>query len=485
MANLLRLISSVIVLLMFTPIVYSMDFNEFKNSYDYALDSDLINITAYSIKSCSMNCDNLTFIINATLEPGNYEIGAFFSDKSFFIEKYFFGGHEKIELVFYPEFKTNISSLSLIVKKEELNVYNKNFENITVNLSKFRIPKINITSEFKQDNNLFFNLSVSFLNKFSGKVKTEILSNANNNHYYFEEEFNNVSDAIFMINITPYENSNFTISRIWVGNLNYEINYHSNKYNFSKVDLSNDELINGSLVLTFNNKFGDYFDLYLFSDVGDYISKKESIRYNASFSFETFNSSGIYGRYKLFLKNDKFEYFYFTKSYIYSNFEDSFIKPNISDNLTINYTNSTSNNTHEFNVTNITSDIFNQSSSNDADSDKVLNDVDNCPNAYNPSQIDSDDDLIGDACDFCQNDLLNNCDLSFANKTMTYLQQLIFGTNPFLSDSDSDGLLDEAEITLGTDPTNPDTDGDGFLDGVDISPSNPDANKDGVLDGFE
>lgn len=40
----------------------------------------------------------------------------------------------------------------------------------------------------------------------------------------------------------------------------------------------------------------------------------------------------------------------------------------------------------------------------------------------------------------------------------------IYGTDPHLSDSDTDGLLDGNEPGLGTDPLNPDTDGDGILD---------------------
>ena len=40
---------------------------------------------------------------------------------------------------------------------------------------------------------------------------------------------------------------------------------------------------------------------------------------------------------------------------------------------------------------------------NDVDNDGVLNPVDNCIDTYNPSQEDLDMDLIGDACDPCNN----------------------------------------------------------------------------------
>jgi len=55
----------------------------------------------------------------------------------------------------------------------------------------------------------------------------------------------------------------------------------------------------------------------------------------------------------------------------------------------------------------------------------------------------------------------------------------VVGTNPNLSDTDADGLLDGVETNTGvfvdandtgTDPNNPDTDGDGELDGVDQFP---------------
>ena len=44
------------------------------------------------------------------------------------------------------------------------------------------------------------------------------------------------------------------------------------------------------------------------------------------------------------------------------------------------------------------------------------------------------------------------------------------GTDPFLADSDDDGLLDFEEVnTYKTDPLNPDSDKDGFLDGDEVA----------------
>ena len=46
----------------------------------------------------------------------------------------------------------------------------------------------------------------------------------------------------------------------------------------------------------------------------------------------------------------------------------------------------------------------------DWDHDGVMNVIDNCPQAYNPGQLDSDGDLIGDSCDACPLDSLNDID---------------------------------------------------------------------------
>jgi hypothetical protein len=80
----------------------------------------------------------------------------------------------------------------------------------------------------------------------------------------------------------------------------------------------------------------------------------------------------------------------------------------------------------------------------DSDSDGVPDDQDNCPNTSNANQIDSDDDLIGDACD---------------------------------SDDDNDGVVDDQDA-FPLDPNeSSDNDGDGMGDNGDVDDDN-----DGVFD---
>jgi hypothetical protein len=61
---------------------------------------------------------------------------------------------------------------------------------------------------------------------------------------------------------------------------------------------------------------------------------------------------------------------------------------------------------------------------------------------------------------------------------------------PFLSDTDGDGLYDTEEIARGTDPNNPDTDGDLLIDGAEVSifgsdPTLGDTDGDLVSDSIE
>lgn len=117
----------------------------------------------------------------------------------------------------------------------------------------------------------------------------------------------------------------------------------------------------------------------------------------------------------------------------------------------------------------------------DTDGDSIYDNTDNCPVESNATQIDSDFDLAGDACD-----------LDDDNDGLSDIVEASLGTNSLLADSDGDGLTDFDEVYVDldpttyqvgvdTDPNNEDTDGDGLFDGVDPDPLTPTATADGDL----
>jgi hypothetical protein len=131
----------------------------------------------------------------------------------------------------------------------------------------------------------------------------------------------------------------------------------------------------------------------------------------------------------------------------------------------------------------------------DLDGDGVGDNLDNCPNTYNPNQADSDEDSFGDACDGCPDDpdktepgscgcgvsdidtdldgpsdCNDNCP-NDPNKT----EAGICGCGIADTDSDGDGTVDCIET---------DDDNDGLADEEEQGPSGDDPNYDGNDDGI-
>jgi len=92
----------------------------------------------------------------------------------------------------------------------------------------------------------------------------------------------------------------------------------------------------------------------------------------------------------------------------------------------------------------------------DTDMDGLNDDVDNCPATPNSDQLDTDNDMQGDACDVDDDgDGLSDID-----------ETEVQGTDPLLSDTDGDGMDDLYEVNNGLDPlvddAAADKDGDGL-----------------------
>lgn len=95
----------------------------------------------------------------------------------------------------------------------------------------------------------------------------------------------------------------------------------------------------------------------------------------------------------------------------------------------------------------------------------VTNNTDNCPLASNPDQADVDNDNIGDACDSCPNDPLNDVDEDGVCGDVDNCPTV---ANSSQSDIDGDGIGDECDN---------DKDGDGIDNLTDNCPDTPNADQ--------
>jgi gliding motility-associated-like protein len=101
----------------------------------------------------------------------------------------------------------------------------------------------------------------------------------------------------------------------------------------------------------------------------------------------------------------------------------------------------------------------------DLDGDGILDSEDNCPNIFNPNQLDTDKDGIGDVCDTDKD-----------NDGLYDVEEYKNGTNPLEPDSDGDGSDDYIEGTL-------DNDGDGIIDALESDKIDDD--DDGVMNEYD
>jgi hypothetical protein len=137
---------------------------------------------------------------------------------------------------------------------------------------------------------------------------------------------------------------------------------------------------------------------------------------------------------------------------------------------------------------------------NDVDADGVCGDVDNCPTVANASQVNADGDAFGDACDACPLDALNDVDgdgvcgdvdncPSVANASQVNADGDAFGDAcdacplDALNDADADGVcgdVDNCPSVANASQAN--ADGDAFGDVCDACPLDAanDADADGV-----
>ncbi|RJP40419.1 MAG: hypothetical protein C4547_02755 [Phycisphaerales bacterium] len=121
----------------------------------------------------------------------------------------------------------------------------------------------------------------------------------------------------------------------------------------------------------------------------------------------------------------------------------------------------------------------------DADLDGILDELDNCPDDFNPGQEDSDYDGAGDACDSCPLDSENDADGDGVCGDVDNCPAVV---NPLQEDADGDGLGNVCDNC--PDAPNPDqTDADADLLGDacdncpdDFNPGQADGDADGVGD---
>lgn len=150
-----RIILYALVVLLI-PLVNALTFDEFVSTYDLTYNAGTADITSITLDGCTV-CNNLTITLSLSLEPGNYAISGFLDNKTATTSGYFFDETGSAELIFYPPFDSNNSSLWIKMEKEGEFIF---FENVTtIDLSN---KTFNNSSVIEEENNSI--VDITFLN---------------------------------------------------------------------------------------------------------------------------------------------------------------------------------------------------------------------------------------------------------------------------------------------------------------------------------
>src|SRR3989339_696407 len=115
--------------------------------------------------------------------------------------------------------------------------------------------------------------------------------------------------------------------------------------------------------------------------------------------------------------------------------------------------------------------------SKDPDHDDVFGIIDNCPNDYNPAQLDGDDDGIGDVCDHEPESQKSNVESEEGTGTSTL--DFLEGSTPEVNDEDPDQTLNSNDDG-NTPPANADPSQEGNVEGGDADTSQVGSVDDGT-----
>ncbi len=122
-------------------------------------------------------------------------------------------------------------------------------------------------------------------------------------------------------------------------------------------------------------------------------------------------------------------------------------------------------------------DVCPYDAADDGDGDGFCADADNCPLAANPTQTDGDGDGQGDACDPCAADPDDDTD---ADGVCGDVDNCPLTANPAQADADADGVGDACDLCPSVaDPAQTDGDADGIGDACDACPTDAANDTDG------